>query len=183
MTMGPPQAREALAECLALGRRPRRASVRPRLCRRRYAGDGAGAGGGAARARPSTSFSAAATASTPRPGRSGPEIAELLDWPQVTVARTLDARSAARARCAPSARPTRASTIVTAPLPALVTAAEDLAPERFTTKAEREAAQAKPIATLHRRRSRRRSATPSAPPARRRGCSTSRASRSIAGAR
>src|SRR5206468_482460 len=33
---------------------------------------------------------------------------------------------------------------VTAPLPALVTAAEDLAPERFPSKAEREAAKTKP---------------------------------------
>src|SRR5438034_726858 len=37
---------------------------------------------------------------------------------------------------------------VTGPLPAVVTAAEDLAEERFPTKAERQAAAAKPIASL-----------------------------------
>ncbi|MEO8605429.1 MAG: FAD-binding protein, partial [bacterium] len=77
----------------------------------------------------------------------GPQLAELLDWPQVTIARTLELDSAARTLTAE--RETDAGIdVVRAPLPAVVTAAEDLAPERFTTKAERLAAEAKPIATL-----------------------------------
>jgi electron transfer flavoprotein alpha/beta subunit len=80
-------------------------------------------------------------------GQVGPELAELLDLPQVTVARTLAVDPAALTLTAE--RETDAGLeVVTAPLPALVSAAEDLAPERFTTKAEREAAQAKPIATI-----------------------------------
>ena len=83
-------------------------------------------------------------------GQVGPELAELLDLPQVTGGAHADDRSAARTLRAERETDAGFET-VEAPLPAVVTAAEDLAPERFTTKAEREAAQAKPIATLHRR--------------------------------
>lgn len=144
ITMGPPPAREALAECLALG-----ADRAEHLCDPAFAGADTLA---TARAL------AAALAREPydlilcgrhsvdaETGQVGPEIAELLDLPQVTSARALTVD--------PTARTLRAERetdegidVVSAPLPALVTAAEDLAPERFTTRAEREAAAARPIA-------------------------------------
>ena len=67
--------------------------------------------------------------------------------PQLTAVRALDVD--------PQARTLRAEReidggveIVEASLPVLVTAAEDLAPERFASKAERAAAESKPIETL-----------------------------------
>jgi electron transfer flavoprotein alpha subunit len=77
-------------------------------------------------------------------GQVGPELAELLDVPQITAACTLDVDPLAR-----TARAVReidgGLEEVETTLPVLVTAAEDLAPERFAGKAERTAAQHKPI--------------------------------------
>jgi electron transfer flavoprotein alpha subunit len=144
ITMGPPQAREALAECLALG-----ADRAEHLCDRAFAGADtlatARALAAAIAREPYDLVLCGRNSVDAETGQVGPEIAELLDWPQVTIARTLDVD--------PQARTVRAERetdegidVVTAPLPVLVTAAEDLAPERFTTKAERAAAAAKPIA-------------------------------------
>ena len=80
-------------------------------------------------------------------GQVGPEIAELLGWPQATVVRSLTVDPAARTFEAERAIDEGFET-VRGPLPALVTAAEDLAEERFPSKAERLAAAEKPIATL-----------------------------------
>jgi electron transfer flavoprotein alpha subunit len=146
LTMGPPQAREALGECLALG-----ADRALHLCDRAFAGA-------------DTLATARVLAAALRPeqpdvilcgrnsvdaetGQVGPELAELLDLPQVTGARTLQIDPAARILTAERESDEGIELVATA-LPAVVTAAEDLAPERFTTKAEREAALGKPIATL-----------------------------------
>src|SRR6266550_1811862 len=80
-------------------------------------------------------------------GQVGPEVAELLDLPQVTAARRLDVDPGARRFTAERETDDGFETLE-GPLPAVVTAAEDLAEERFPKKAEREAAAAKPIATL-----------------------------------
>ncbi len=145
LTMGPPAARDALAECLALG-----ADRALHLCDRAFAGADT-----LATARALAMAIACAAPDVVLCGRNsvdaetgqvGPEIAELLDWPQVTIARTLQLEPAARMLTAQRETDAGLDT-VRAPLPALVTAAEDLAPERFTTKAEREAALSKPIAT------------------------------------
>jgi electron transfer flavoprotein alpha subunit len=146
VTMGPPQAREALAECLALG-----ADRAIHLCDRAFAGaDTLATARALALAFRREDFDlilCGRNSVDAETGQVGPELAELLDLPQVTVARTL--RIDLRARRLSAERETDDGVeTVTAPLPAVVTAAEDLAPERFTTKAEREAAQAKPIATV-----------------------------------
>src|SRR5438876_733738 len=80
-------------------------------------------------------------------GQVGPEVAEMLDLPQVTGARRLELDPAARTLVAERETDEGFET-VTGPLPAVVTAAEDIAEERFPTKAERQAAAAKPIASL-----------------------------------
>ncbi len=145
ITMGPPQAREALAECLALG-----ADRAEHLCDRAFAGADtlatARALAAAIAREPYDLVFCGRNSVDAETGQVGPEIAELLDWPQVTIACAVDVD--------PHARTVRAERetdegidVVSAPLPVLITAAEDLAPERFTTKAEREAAAVKPIAT------------------------------------
>src|SRR6266581_4129571 len=80
-------------------------------------------------------------------GQVGPEVAEMLDLPQVTGARRLELDPAARTFVAERETDEGFET-VTGPLAAVVTAAEDLAEERFPTKAERQAAATKSIATL-----------------------------------
>src|SRR6185295_1742591 len=77
-------------------------------------------------------------------GQVGPELAELLDLPQVTGARSLTIDPGARALTAERETDAGFETVV-ASLPVVVTAAEDLAPERFPTKAERAAGKEKPI--------------------------------------
>ena len=71
----------------------------------------------------------------------------MLGLPQVTGARRLELDPAARTLVAERETDEGFET-VTGPLPAVVTAAEDIAEERFPTKAERQAAAAKPIASL-----------------------------------
>jgi electron transfer flavoprotein alpha subunit len=146
VTMGPPQAREALAECLALG-----ADRAIHLCDRAFAGADtlatARALAAALRREPFDLILCGRNSVDAETGQVGPELAELLDLPLVTVARTLALDPAARTLSA-ERETDEGVDVVSAPLPALVSAAEDLAPERFTTRAEREAAQARPIATL-----------------------------------
>src|SRR5215470_8168746 len=145
LTMGPPQAREALAECLALG-----ADRAVHLCDRAFSGADtlatAQALAAALRRERFDLILCGRNSVDAETGQVGPELAELLDLPQVTVARTLEVDPVARTLTAERETDAGLET-VTAPLPALVTAAEDIAAERFTTKAEREAAQARPIAT------------------------------------
>jgi electron transfer flavoprotein alpha subunit len=146
MTMGPPQAVEALAECLALG-----ADRAIHLCDRAFAGADtlatARALAAALRRTPFDLILCGRNSVDAETGQVGPEIAEMLDVPQVTGARWL--------RVNPSERTATAEREiddgierVEVPLPAVVTAAEDLAAERFTTQAERDTARQKPIETL-----------------------------------
>ncbi|HSQ00457.1 MAG TPA: FAD-binding protein, partial [Candidatus Dormibacteraeota bacterium] len=145
ITMGPPQAREALAECLALG-----ADRAEHLCDRAFAGaDTLATARALAAALTRESYDlilCGRNSVDAETGQVGPEVAELLDLPQVTMARALTLDPAARILRA-ERETDEGIDVVRAPLPAVVTAAEDLAPERFTTKAEREAAAAKPITT------------------------------------
>ncbi len=146
VTMGPPQAREALVECLALG-----ADRAIHLCDRAFAGADtlatARALAAALRREAFDVILCGRNSVDAETGQVGPELAELLDLPQVTVARTLVLDLVARTLTAERETDAGMETVI-APLPALVTAAEDLAPERFTSKAERAAAQAKPIVKL-----------------------------------
>jgi electron transfer flavoprotein alpha subunit len=146
VTMGPPQARSSLVECLALG-----ADRALHICDPGLAGS-------------DTLATARALAAAIRPidpdlilagrcsvdaetGQVGPELAELLNLPQVTAVRRLEIDLASR-RLTAERETDEGYQLVVAPLPALVTAAEDLAAERFPTRAEREAAAAKPVVTV-----------------------------------
>jgi len=147
VTMGPPQARAALVECLALG-----ADRAVHLCDRAFAGaDTLATARALAAALRRESFDlilCGRNSVDAETGQVGPELAELLDVPQVTGARRitvdLDAAEISVEREIDEGIDT-----VTVPLPALVTAAEDLAPERFPSTADRVAAARKPIAELH----------------------------------
>ncbi len=146
-TMGPPQARAALIECLALG-----ADRALHLCDRAFAGaDTLATARAVALALGRESFDlilCGRQSVDAETGQVGPELAELLDLPQITGARTLAVDL--RARAVTAERETDAGfETITAPLPVLVTAAEDLAPERFPSKAEREAAAAKSCIEVH----------------------------------
>jgi electron transfer flavoprotein alpha subunit len=146
MTMGPPQAREALTDCLALG-----ADRAVHLCDRAFAGADtlatARALAHALRREAPDVILCGRNSVDAETGQVGPEIAELLDMPQITGARSLTVDGAARRLTAERETDDGCETL-SAPLPALLTAAEDLAPERFPSKAGREAAAAKPCETL-----------------------------------
>jgi electron transfer flavoprotein alpha subunit len=146
MTMGPPDARAALGHCLALG-----ADRAVHLVDRAFAGaDTLATARALAAALAREGFDLvlcgrqSADAET---GQVGPEVAELLDIVQVTGAHRLAIDREAR-RVVAEREIDAGYESVEAPLPALVTAAEDLAPERFPTKADRESAQAKPVAEI-----------------------------------
>ncbi len=144
ITMGPPQARDALRLCLALG-----ADRAVHLCDRAFAGaDTLATARALAVYFQRDKFDVilcGRNSVDAETGQVGPELAELLDLPQITGARTLDL--SIHALTAERETDEGFETIV-APLPALVTAAEDLAPERFPSKAERQAADDKPIIEL-----------------------------------
>lgn len=146
LTMGPPAAREALDECLALG-----------ADRGVHVGDRALAGCDTlATAR---ALAAALRRETPdlillgrasvdaETGQVGPEVAELLGLPQATGVRRLTIDPLARKFDAERETDDGFET-VSGPLPAVVTAAEDIAEERFASKADRQAAAAKPIVAV-----------------------------------
>lgn len=144
MTMGPPQAEQALKHCLALG-----ADRGVHLCDPAFAGSDTLA---TARALAAAIWKEecdlvftgrySVDAET---GQVGPEIAEMLDIAQVTGARTVEIAEGV----ATIERETDDGfEMVRVPLPLVVTAAEDLAPERFPMKKDREAAKEKPILTL-----------------------------------
>lgn len=141
LTMGPPQARAALEYCLALG-----ADRAIHLVDRAFAGADTLATARAlalALQREGYDLVLCGRHSTDaETGQVGPEVAELLDLPQITAARslTVDGRLLTAERETDSGCET-----VECVLPALVSATEDLAPERFPKKAEREKAKQKPI--------------------------------------
>lgn len=146
MTMGPPDARAALVHCLALG-----ADRAIHLVDRAFAGaDTLATARTLAAALRREGFDLvlcgrqSADAET---GQVGPEVAELLDVVQVTGAHRLRIDRDARLLVA-EREIDEGYESVEAPLPALVTAAEDLAPERFPSKAGREEAKAKPISEV-----------------------------------
>jgi electron transfer flavoprotein alpha subunit len=145
-TMGPPQARTALEQCLALG-----ADRAVHLCDRAFAGSDtlatARALALALRREPFDIVLCGRNSVDAETGQVGPEVAELLDLPQITGARTLAIDPQQRQVSAERETDDGFETHL-APLPVVITAAEDLAPERFPSKADREAAKGKPIVEL-----------------------------------
>lgn len=146
LTMGPPPAREGLVECLALGADRVVHVIDPLL-----AGSDTLATSrvlaAAIRREEADLIIMGRCSVDAETGQVGPQVAELLDLPQATVVR--------RVSLDPQARTFEAERetddgfeLVTGPLPALLTAAEDLAEERFPSKADRQAAAAKAVAEV-----------------------------------
>lgn len=141
LTMGPPQAKAALEHCLALG-----ADRAIHMVDRAFAGSDTLATARAlalALKREGYDLILCGRHSTDaETGQVGPEVAELLGIPQVTAVAKLTANDNALTveRETDSGFET-----VRCPLPALLSATEDLAPERFPTKADKEKAKEKPI--------------------------------------
>ncbi len=146
LSMGPPAARESLAHCLALG-----------ADRAVLLGDPALAGSdtlataralaAAVRREQSDLILVGRASVDAETGQVGPELAELLDLPQATAARSLTLDLTARAFDA-ERETDEGFEHVRGPLPALVTAAEDIHEERFPSKADRQAAADRAIETL-----------------------------------
>ena len=137
LTMGPPAARDGLVECLALGADRARApaatrrSPAPTRSRRR-----ARSRRPCVREAPDLVLLGRASIDA-ETGQVGPEVAELLDLPQATAVAHARRSIPRRAPSPPSARPTTASRRSRARCRRVITAAEDIAEERFPTKAER----------------------------------------------
>ena len=146
VTMGPPDARASLVHCLALG-----ADRALHLVDPAFAGaDTLATARTLAAALRREGFDlilAGRNSVDAETGQVGPEVAELLDVVQVTGAHRVELDRATKRLQAERETDDGYETVETE-LPALVTAAEDLAPERFPTKAGREAAKAKPIVEL-----------------------------------
>ena len=141
MTLGPPQASEALRHCLALG-----ADRGVHITDRAFAGSDTLATARAlalALEREGYDLILCGRNSTDaETGQVGPEVAELLDIPQITAARSLSIND----NTLTAERETDSGfDTLECSLPALVSATEDLAPERFPKRAQREAAKEKPI--------------------------------------
>lgn len=146
LTMGPPQAREALLHCLALG-----ADRGVHLVDPAFAGaDTLATARALALALRREDFDivlCGRSSVDAETGQVGPEVAEFLDLPQITSVRRLELDSARR-RIKAERETDAGFEAVECQLPALLSAAEDLAPERFPKRADREAAKAKPIVEL-----------------------------------
>lgn len=146
LTMGPPQASKALEECLAMG-----ADRGVHVCDAALAGSDtlatARALAAALRREPFDLILCGRHSVDAETGQVGPEVAELLDLPQITAARTLDVDPAAR-RARALRETDEGHDRVECALPVLVSATEDLAPEPEATKEQREQAKSKPIETL-----------------------------------
>ena len=146
LTMGPPQAEEALRYCLALG-----ADRAVHLTDRAFAGADTLATArtlALACEREGYDLILCGRHSTDaETGQVGPEIAELLDIPQVTGVAALTLATDGKTLRVERETDSGFDTL-DCPLPALVSATEDLAPERFPRKAERQAAQEKPVETV-----------------------------------
>src|SRR5438034_5966315 len=146
LTMGPPGARDGLVECLALGADRALHLLDPLLAGSDTLATARALAAVLLREAPDLVLFGRASTDA-ETGQVGPEVAEMLDLPQVTGARRLELDPAARTFVAERETDEGFET-VTGPLPAVVTAAEDIAEERFPTKAERQAAAAKPMPSL-----------------------------------
>ena len=147
-TMGPPQARDALVQCLAMG-----ADSAVHLNDRAFAGSDTLATARAlalALARDDYDLIICGRNSVDaETGQVGAEVAEMLDLPQVSGVRHLELDASGDGAALVAERITdEGHDVVRCALPALITVTEDVAPEIYPRRAERQAAQEKPITTL-----------------------------------
>lgn len=148
LTMGPPQARDALVQCLAMG-----ADSAVHLNDRAFAGSDTLATARAlalALARDEYDLIICGRNSVDaETGQVGAEIAEMLDLPQVSGVRHLELDASGDGVALVAERITdEGHDVVRCALPALITVTEDVAPEIYPRRAERQAAQEKPVTTL-----------------------------------
>ncbi len=147
-TMGPPQARDALVQCLAMG-----ADSAVHLNDRAFAGSDTLATARAlalALARDDYDLIICGRNSVDaETGQVGAEVAEMLDLPQVSGVRHLELDASGDGVALVAERITdEGHDVVRCALPALITVTEDVAPEIYPRRAERQAAQEKPVETL-----------------------------------
>ena len=147
-TMGPPQARDALVQCLAMG-----ADSAVHLNDRAFAGSDTLATARAlalALARDEYDLIICGRNSVDaETGQVGAEIAEMLDLPQVSAVRHLEVDASGAGAALVAERITdEGHDVVRCVLPALITVTEDVAPEIYPRRAERQAAADKPVETL-----------------------------------
>ena len=148
-TMGPPQARDALVQCLAMG-----ADSAVHLNDRAFAGSDTLATARAlalALARDEYDLIICGRNSVDaETGQVGAEIAEMLDLPQVSGVRhlELDVSTDDSASLTAERITDEGHDVVRCALPALITVTEDVAPEIYPRRAERQAALEKPVTTL-----------------------------------
>ncbi len=146
LTMGPPSAREGLVECLALGADRAVHVIDPQLAGSDTLATARVLAAAIRREEPALVLMGRCSVDA-ETGQVGPQVAELLDLPQATVVRRVSVDP--QARTFEAERETDDGfELVTGPLPALLTAAEDLAEERFPSKADRQAAAEKPVAAV-----------------------------------
>lgn len=147
-TMGPPQARDALVQCLAMG-----ADSAVHLNDRAFAGSDTLATARAlalSLARDEYDLIICGRNSVDaETGQVGAEVAEMLDLPQVSGVRHLELETSGDGAALVAERITdEGHDVVRCALPALITVTEDVAPEIYPRRAERQAAQEKPVETL-----------------------------------
>ena len=148
-TMGPPQARDALVQCLAMG-----ADSAVHLNDRAFAGSDTLATARAlalALARDEFDLIICGRNSVDaETGQVGAEIADMLDLPQVSGVRhlELDVSTDGSASLTAERITDEGHDVVRCALPALITVTEDVAPEIYPRRAERQAALEKPVTTL-----------------------------------
>ena len=147
-TMGPPQARDALVQCLAMG-----ADSAVHLNDRAFAGSDTLATARAlalALARDEFDLVICGRNSVDaETGQVGAEIAEMLDLPQVSGVRYLELDVSGDGAAIVAERITdEGHDVVRCALPALITVTEDVAPEIYPRRVERQAAAEKPVETL-----------------------------------
>lgn len=145
-TMGPPDAAKGLRECLALGAQRSIHLSDPRLAGSDTLATARALAAVVRREAPDLVLVGRSSVDA-ETGQVGPELAELLGWPQATQVRRL-ALDAEEATFTAERETDDGFETVTGPLPAVVTAAEDLADERFPSKADRDAVASKPVEEL-----------------------------------
>ena len=145
-TMGPPQARDALVQCLAMG-----ADRAVHLVDQAFAGSDtlatARALSMALRREKFDLIICGRTSVDAETAQVGPEIAELLDLPQITVVRHLEVSDSGTGITAERLSDSGYE-VVYCRLPALITVTEGVAPEVYPRKEAIEVAKRAPIAEL-----------------------------------
>ena len=145
-TMGPPQAQEALVQCLAMG-----ADRAVHLVDQAFAGSDtlatARALAMALRREEFDLIVCGRHSVDSETGQVGPEIAELLDLPQITAVRHLELTESGD-EITVERLTDEGHEVVRCRLPALVCVTEGVAPETYPSREDVEAAQSKPIQEL-----------------------------------